>query len=106
MDWFAEENPEIGFVHAAPGVVKTRWGTEMPWVIRGMIRFMQLFATSPATCAEHMCDAFMNDKWKPGFHLMSPSATEAKTTKLHSTEARDFVRKHTRDTIDAILNKQ
>jgi NAD(P)-dependent dehydrogenase (short-subunit alcohol dehydrogenase family) len=36
-------NENIVFVHAAPGFVKTSWGTEMPWFLRGPIRALQVW---------------------------------------------------------------
>ena len=48
-------NANIVFVHAAPGFVKTSWGTEMPWFLRGPIRALQLIGKAPDACAEAMC---------------------------------------------------
>ena len=37
-----------------PSFVKTAWGTEMPFAIKAAVRFVQLFAKSPASCAAQM----------------------------------------------------
>ena len=49
-DKLAERHPTITHLHAAPGNIATRWGTEMPVVIRWAVRFLQLFARSREDC--------------------------------------------------------
>lgn len=39
------ENKAIKFIHVAPGFVRSNWGTEMPWYIRGPLRVIQLLGT-------------------------------------------------------------
>ena len=39
-DKLAERHPTITHLHAAPGNIATRWGTEMPVVIRWAVRFL------------------------------------------------------------------
>jgi hypothetical protein len=41
LDCMAGREENICFGHAAPGFVRTKWGTEMPWVLRMVIRPMQ-----------------------------------------------------------------
>jgi hypothetical protein len=36
-DKYAEQFPGTTFMHAAPGFIKTRWGTEMPTVVRWLV---------------------------------------------------------------------
>ena len=38
------ENAGVTFAHASPGFVNTRWGTEMPWYVRGLVRMLQVRA--------------------------------------------------------------
>ena len=42
VDKLAEENEEVTVMHACPGFVATNWGTEMPSVLRWMIRGIQV----------------------------------------------------------------
>lgn len=49
-------NANVTFIHAAPGFVNTRWGTDMPWLVRMAVRAIQPLAMSAADCAEFMCD--------------------------------------------------
>lgn len=38
LDSFSRENPNIAFVHAAPGLVASNWGTELNFFMRGIAR--------------------------------------------------------------------
>ncbi len=38
FDSFSRENPNIAFVHAAPGLVASNWGTELNFFMRGIAR--------------------------------------------------------------------
>jgi hypothetical protein len=38
LDSLARENPNIAFVHAAPGLVASNWGTELNFFLRGIAR--------------------------------------------------------------------
>mmetsp|Transcript_8882 Transcript_8882/g.11742 ORF Transcript_8882/g.11742 Transcript_8882/m.11742 type:complete len:297 (-) Transcript_8882:220-1110(-) len=101
LDSFSTENPNIVFVHSAPGFVNSDWGRQMPFYLRFPIRILQpLFGKSIHKCAEFMCEAMFNPDLQGGFHLRSPDAEETQTTKLHE-EARDFVWKLTKE----ILNR-
>jgi NAD(P)-dependent dehydrogenase (short-subunit alcohol dehydrogenase family) len=88
-------NAGISFVHAAPGFVKTQWGREMPLLLRGLVRAIQVFAKSPADCADSLVTGLHSAPMRGGFRLMSPSGGPAKPTKDHSAEARDRVWRHT-----------
>ena len=37
-DALAKKYPKLTVVHAAPGFVNTNWGTEMPWLLRMVVR--------------------------------------------------------------------
>ena len=73
--WHPCSPTQVTFVHAAPGFVKTAWGTELPGWMRAGVRFVQLFAKSPEDCAENMCDGLFNPALRGGFRLLSPTAT-------------------------------
>ena len=47
----------IKFIHSAPGFVKTRWGTEMPFALRMVIRLLQNLGRSKEDCAEYIMSA-------------------------------------------------
>lgn len=54
------ENSNITFVHAAPGGVATRWGSDFPLLLKGIVRGLQYFLKSPEDCAEFMCAPLFN----------------------------------------------
>jgi hypothetical protein len=47
LDSLSLEHPNVGFIHACPGFVNTRWGTEFPAVVRGEHCNQYLFFFSP-----------------------------------------------------------
>lgn len=99
LDACARENPSLTFVHAAPGFVRTSWGTELPSALRWAVRGMQRFAKSEESCADTMVGALLNRDLKGGLRLISPCATPAPKTSLHSDEAVSFMWSATKDAI-------
>jgi hypothetical protein len=97
LDTFSrqEENKGITFIHAAPGFVKTNWGTEMPFVLRMAIRGLQVFGRSVASCAEYMSLPLLKPS-DGGFQVVGQYGSAANVTSLHD-EARDTVWKDTQE---------
>ena len=94
FDKLASISPEISWAHAAPGFVNTNWGTEMPWYIKGPVRFLQIFGRSKELCGENMIKGM--DAGKKGFNVVDQNgAINGKCTSLHSEEAKDVVFEHT-----------
>jgi len=104
LDSFARqpENANVTFIHAAPGFVNTNWGTELPWILRGVVRIFQPLATSPADCAEFMCAPLLAPHAgskrpdEAGVVLLNSSAEPVRKTALHE-KAREAVWQHTRE---------
>lgn len=66
----AAEAPGVCVAHACPGFVNTRWGTEMPWVLRAAIRPLQaMFGKSSAACGEALTKGLL-ELPESGFHLI------------------------------------
>ena len=100
-DKFSDVNPDITYMHAAPGFVSTRWGTEMPAVIRWAVRGLQVFGRSKEDCAEYMVSGLTNPEHKGGFKLLDQyGVASAKVTNLHE-KAKDFVFDHIMKVLDA-----
>jgi NAD(P)-dependent dehydrogenase (short-subunit alcohol dehydrogenase family) len=97
MDSFSREagNEGITFIHAAPGMVNTRWGTEMPWWLQILMKPAMWFATTPADCAEVLVDPLFNDELKGGFQLLNQRVEHVPKTSLHDI-ARETVWAHTK----------
>jgi NAD(P)-dependent dehydrogenase (short-subunit alcohol dehydrogenase family) len=107
LDSFARQsgNENITFIHAAPGFVNTNWGTELPFLLRGLVRVVQPLGTSIEDCAEFMCLPLLSpDEDQPHTGevvLIGSKGETVSKTSLHD-EARDAVWKHTQDVLGRI----
>ncbi|RYH14977.1 SDR family NAD(P)-dependent oxidoreductase [archaeon] len=104
----------VAFYHAAPGMVRTNWGTEMPWYIKYPIRFMQSylpFFKTQEQCAELLCrplfevDRVVGDS-KNKFVVINEDGSVGKKTSQHSQEEVDFVFEKTNELLDSILGRK
>jgi NAD(P)-dependent dehydrogenase (short-subunit alcohol dehydrogenase family) len=87
----AEKHPHLVVAHAAPGFVNTNWGTEMPTVVRGIIRPLQsLFGKSQEECGETLTTAWMNLE-TPGYYLIDPKGELISNGIKHTPEERDII---------------
>lgn len=95
----AKEHPSITFTHAAPGFVASAWGSDFHWALRGLARFVQLFARSIHRCAEDLSPLITRDDWRGGARFSNPSA---RPTSVHSqaNEATDFIWSHTKEVLE------
>ena len=79
----------------APGFVSTNWGTEMPWIVRGLLSLVRPFGRSLADCGEAMCVPLFS----PGAGLVlvnkDGSSEGVTVTPEHTAEAREVVWRHT-----------
>ena len=101
MDRLAADNPALTFIHAAPGMVRTSWGTELPFILRAGVRLLQrVIARSPETCAAAMCRALLEDSLRGGFRLITQDAGTAAPTAAHGAAVRDRVWAHTMEVLD------
>lgn len=117
-------NSNIAFIHAAPGFVSTNWGTEMPTLVRWLVRAIQPLGTSLYDCGEYMCRPLLAPATDasatatsasaapattarrgvaPGFHLVGPRGLPAKATAEHTDEAVQGIWRHTTEVFQRIL---
>eukprot|EP01118_Nematostelium_gracile_P007313 TRINITY_DN2372_c0_g1_i3.p1 TRINITY_DN2372_c0_g1~~TRINITY_DN2372_c0_g1_i3.p1 ORF type:complete len:261 (-),score=72.22 TRINITY_DN2372_c0_g1_i3:49-831(-) len=54
VDKFSSMNPNIGFMHIFPGIVKTDAIQKFPWYARALAHMYTPFATSSDDCADYM----------------------------------------------------
>ncbi|RHY00688.1 hypothetical protein DYB36_003952 [Aphanomyces astaci] len=94
-----DANAGVAFGHAAPGIVATNWGSEMPWAVRMLLKPVKhLLAKSPDVCAEFMCDFLLDASAFPamgGVHLIDQHGSAAQKTVAHSPDAAAFIHRHT-----------
>mmetsp|Transcript_19093 Transcript_19093/g.27188 ORF Transcript_19093/g.27188 Transcript_19093/m.27188 type:complete len:312 (-) Transcript_19093:1935-2870(-) len=106
-------NQGINFIHSCPGFVASNWGTEMPFYLKGPVRFMQkIGGKSPSKCASFMvqpilqCTSGNIDLVGPGsdgqgVFIMNEDASSGKLTRLHTEDAIESVW----DTTSTVLGK-
>jgi len=92
----APGNGRILFAHAAPGFVATRWGAELPAPLRWAVRAAQVFAKSPADCAEAMLAPLAARGAGGGWRLVGERGQPVAPTREHSREASDALYDFTR----------
>ena len=103
-------NERITFVHAAPGAVQSRWGTEFPPWLRWPLRALQAVAPlrTPADAAEAMLSHALDPALAAptaggGFRSVGPDAQPAPLTPVHD-EARDVLWPRIQATIKRVLD--
>jgi len=92
-------NERISFIHAAPGFVATRWGTEMPAVVRYLVRGLQFFGKSPRDCADSMLKPILSVPPRTGLILIGERGQPVSLTSEHTEKAREGVWRHTLETL-------
>ena len=103
LDELSRRNEGITFVHAAPGFVATRWGTEMPFAVRMLVRGLQVFGKAPLDCAEFMLHPLFT--WRAGLRLIGETGQPAQLTPQHTDAARAALWKHTQEVLAPALAK-
>lgn len=64
--YFAAKYPEVVYMHAYPGIVKTPLFRDLPWYARlGASAISTLVAIPPEECADYMLHAFLAEDVKP-----------------------------------------
>jgi len=102
LDSFAQRNKNISFIHAAPGFVATNWGSEFPFVLKVLIRGLQVFGMSLEQCGVNMAHALYDEKYKakkdtPSFYIMKQDGSIGGVTNSHNNENITFLSQHTMD---------
>ena len=101
LDQLARENSEITFIHASPGVVRTRWGHEFPLPLKVLGRMFQYcFAMTPEACGQNMCRVLKDGQFKGGLRILVQTKLAAKLLPAHTDEARATVWAHTLDFLE------
>eukprot|EP01126_Amoeba_proteus_P010912 TRINITY_DN1430_c0_g1_i5.p1 TRINITY_DN1430_c0_g1~~TRINITY_DN1430_c0_g1_i5.p1 ORF type:complete len:260 (+),score=42.77 TRINITY_DN1430_c0_g1_i5:296-1075(+) len=105
LDGFSAQQPSIAFIHSAPGFVNTNWGTELPLLLRGVVRILQPLGKTAQDCAEFMCEALFDPDLQPGFYLRGECGQVVPKTKGHTDEAKEFMWNHTAEVLDRLLSE-
>jgi len=103
LDELSHQYPHHSFIHAAPGVVKTELGKDLPFPVNQLFSLLKIFiAKEPEACAAALSPAMLGDKCKEGFHLVNEFGGEALKTTSHNDIKRQQIWKHTTDLLDSV----
>ena len=102
FDKLSELHPTVVFAHAAPGFVNTNWGTEMPTVVRWMVRALQPLGRSIEDCGDKMVTGLLALS-TPGFYLLDEHGKELDKKLPEHEDAKLVVWKHTQEMISKWL---
>lgn len=77
------ENTDVGFLHASPGFVDSKWGheTRAAFLIKAA---QKLFAKSIEECGQTLVEAMCDARFARGFHCVSDRGAPTKTTAVHT----------------------
>ncbi|KAJ3079814.1 hypothetical protein HK100_010308, partial [Physocladia obscura] len=109
LDSFArdQENKNVAFFHAAPGIVTTEYFSEFPWVVKTLLSPLgNLIGKSIDDCGIFMTDCLFNPAKNDAsitghINLINETGGSAKKNAFATDDARDFVREKT----DQIFSK-
>jgi len=94
QEW-SERNPEVTFVHAFPGIVRTDLARESSLPLRLLFGTMAaLVGTSAEVCGDYMTYAVTAPEYRKGWYLLGSSAQTVRPTRYQTEEAREIVYKH------------
>lgn len=66
VEEFAEKHPDMAFIHAFPGIVRTPMLTEFHWSLKLLKPVLPLFTVSPADCAQWMLHMLLDPQFSRG----------------------------------------
>ncbi|KAF5111911.1 hypothetical protein DV454_004516 [Geotrichum candidum] len=107
---FAQLYPRIGFLHAAPGIVRTGIARELPWYVRMPMKPFMFFASSPEDSAERFYYISQGSPdYRTGSHLVDSSLKSLKEKAVErgylTPQLQETVWKHTEDIFNEALAK-
>jgi len=92
---FAAQHPDMAFIHAYPGVVRTPLLLNFHWSIRLLSPIVNLISVTPAECAQWMLYTLLDPQFSKGAFFRNNHAEDVGANK-HSTSAlRQLVWEHT-----------
>ncbi|KAF8680540.1 KR domain [Rhizoctonia solani] len=95
---FAAQHPNMAFIHAYPGIVRTPLLTDFHWSIKILMPLVHLISVSPAECAQWMLYALFDPKFTKGpFFITLPRnnhAEDAGANKYSTPALRKLVWEH------------
>ncbi|KAG8685909.1 hypothetical protein FRC08_012847 [Ceratobasidium sp. 394] len=95
---FAALHPDIAFIHAFPGFVRTPMVANFHWSMKLPLPIMRPFSVSPADCAQWMLYTLLDPQFSKGAFFRSDHAEDVGPNKHSTPELRKLVWEHTLET--------
>lgn len=92
---FATQHPDMAFIHAYPGVVRTPMVTNFHWSFKLLKPIIRLVSVSPAECAQWMLYTLLDPQFSKGGFFRNNHAEDAGPNKYSTPELRKLVWEHT-----------
>ncbi|KAG8734624.1 hypothetical protein FRC10_011603 [Ceratobasidium sp. 414] len=92
---FAAQHPDMAFVHAYPGFVRTPMVTDFHWSMKLFLPIMRPFSVSPADCAQWMLYTLLDPQFSKGAFFRNNHADDVGRNKYSTPELRKLVWEHT-----------
>ncbi|CAE6392749.1 hypothetical protein RSOLAG22IIIB_02624 [Rhizoctonia solani] len=89
---FAAQHPDMAFIHAYPGFVRTQG---YHWSIKLLMPFVRMMSVSPAECAQWMLYGLLEPKFASGSFFINNHAEDVGTNKHSTPTMRKLVWDHT-----------
>ncbi|KAF8609834.1 NAD-P-binding protein [Ceratobasidium sp. AG-I] len=95
VEYLAAQHPDIAFIHAYPGIVRTPMLTNFHWSFRLLSPIVNLVTVSPAECAQWMLYTLLDPQSSEGAFFRNNHAEDVGANKYSTPELRKLVWEHT-----------
>ncbi|CAE6443429.1 unnamed protein product [Rhizoctonia solani] len=92
---FAAQHPDMAFIHAYPGTVRTPMLMGFHWSMNLLMPIIRLVSVSPAECAQWMLYSLLDPKFEKGPFFINNNAEDAGPNKYSTPALRKLVWEHT-----------
>lgn len=92
---FAAQHPDMAFIHAFPGIVRTPMLMDFHWSLKPFIFMLRPFTVSPADCAQWMLYTLLDPQFSKGAFFRNNQADDVGRNKYSTPELRKLVWEHT-----------
>eukprot|EP00913_Durusdinium_trenchii_P010128 g9497.t1 len=88
----------VSFIHACPGFVATSWGTEMPWLVKRLVRALQRFGRSKEDAGEYLFRSLYHEEFSEGgCYIVNEFGEKTQKFTALQAEAKDAVWARTKE---------
>lgn len=95
VEEFAAQHPDMAFIHAYPGIVRTPMLTDFHWSLKLLKPLIHLMSVSPAECAQWMLYTLLDPQFSKGGFFRNNHAEDVGPNKYSTPELRKLVWEHT-----------